>query len=102
MKATGAEEGFRDGMLRQFNALAEKLFRADFTIMVYEAALQIVSFATLVLFLLVGSLQVLDGDLTVGELVAFNTLVVLGNGADHHAALDLGRPADELACCSTA
>ena len=78
VKVTGAEGGFRDGMLKQFNALAEKLFKADFTIMVYEAALQIVSFATLVLFLLVGSLRVLDGDLTIGEFVAFNTLVVLG------------------------
>ncbi|MGH2761728.1 MAG: peptidase domain-containing ABC transporter [Thermoleophilaceae bacterium] len=78
VKVTGAERGFRLGMLKQFNALAEKLFRADFTIMVYEAALQVVSFATLALFLLVGSLRVLADDLTVGEFVAFNTLVVLG------------------------
>ncbi|MGH2783609.1 MAG: peptidase domain-containing ABC transporter, partial [Thermoleophilaceae bacterium] len=78
VKVTGAERGFRHGMLKQFNALAEKLFRADFTIMIYEAALQVVSFATLALFLLVGSLRVLADDLTVGEFVAFNTLVVLG------------------------
>ncbi len=78
VKVTGAEKGFRDGMLKQFGALSEKLFRADFTIMVYEASIGIVGFATLVMFLLVASLQVLAGDLTVGEFVAFNTLIVLG------------------------
>jgi ABC-type bacteriocin/lantibiotic exporter with double-glycine peptidase domain/CRP-like cAMP-binding protein len=77
VKATGAERNFRRAMLNQFNALADKLFRADFLIMVYEAALQMVSFAALALFLLVGSLRVLAGDLTIGEFVAFNTLVVL-------------------------
>ncbi len=80
VKAVGAEEAFRTRMLDQFTSLAKRLFRSDFTIMSYEAATQIVSFASLVLFLFVGSLRVISGDLTIGELVAFNALVLLANG----------------------
>jgi HlyB family type I secretion system ABC transporter len=80
VKAVGAEQAFRTRMLDQFTSLAQRLFRADFTIMTYEAATQIVSFASLILFLFVGALRVLDGALTVGGLVAFNALVLLANG----------------------
>jgi ATP-binding cassette subfamily B protein len=80
VKAVGAEQAFRTRMLDQFTSLAQRLFRADFTIMSYEAATQIVSFASLIIFLFVGALRVLDGAMTVGELVAFNALVLLANG----------------------
>jgi ATP-binding cassette subfamily B protein len=80
VKAVGAEQAFRTRMLDQFTSLARRLFRADFTIMSYEAATQMVSFASLVLFLFVGALRVLSGDLSTGELVAFNALVLLANG----------------------
>jgi ATP-binding cassette subfamily B protein len=80
VKAVGAEEAFRTRMLDQFTSLAKRLFRSDFTIMSYEAMTQIVSFASLVLFLFVGALRVLSGDMTIGELVAFNALVLLANG----------------------
>jgi HlyB family type I secretion system ABC transporter len=80
VKAVGAEHAFRTRMLDQFTSLARRLFRADFTIMSYDAATQLVSFASLVLFLWVGALRVLNGDLQIGELVAFNVLVLLANG----------------------
>ncbi|MDP9491665.1 MAG: cyclic nucleotide-binding domain-containing protein, partial [Actinomycetota bacterium] len=80
VKAVGAEQAFRTRMLDQFTSLAKRLFRADFTIMSYEAATQIVSFASLILFLFVGALRVLGDDMTIGELVAFNALVLLANG----------------------
>lgn len=80
VKAVGAENAFRTRMLDQFTSLAHRLFRADFTIMSYEAATQIVSFASVVLFLWAAALRVLGGDMTVGELVAFNALVLLANG----------------------
>jgi HlyB family type I secretion system ABC transporter len=80
VKAVGAEQAFRRRMLDQFTSLAKRLFRADFTIMSYEAATQIVSFASLVLFLWVGALRVMDGAMTIGELVAFNALVLFANG----------------------
>jgi ATP-binding cassette subfamily B protein len=79
VKAVAAESAFRRRMLDQFTGLANRLFRADFTIMSYEAAIQLVSFTSLALFLWVGALRVLDGAMTVGELVAFNALVLLAN-----------------------
>jgi ATP-binding cassette subfamily B protein len=80
VKAAAGEGPFRGRMLDQFNALARRLFRADFTIMTYEAAIQLVSIGTLILFLFVGSLRVLHDAMSVGELVAFNALVLLANG----------------------
>jgi ABC-type bacteriocin/lantibiotic exporter with double-glycine peptidase domain/CRP-like cAMP-binding protein len=80
VKAAGAEHALRRRMLDQFSSLARRLFRADFTIMSYEAATQLVSLATLVLFLWGAALRVLAGDMTIGELVGFNALVLLANG----------------------
>ncbi len=80
VKAASGESAFRSRMLEQFQALSRRLFRADFTIMSYEAAIQLVSIGTLMLFLFVGSLRVLNGAMDVGELVAFNALVLLANG----------------------
>jgi ATP-binding cassette subfamily B protein len=80
VKAMGAEGALRRLLLGQFNDLSHRLYRADLTVMLYEAALQLVSFLSLALFLWVGALQVLDGQMTVGELVSFNALVLLANG----------------------
>ncbi len=80
VKAVGAEQAFRRRMLDQFTGLANRLFRADFTIMSYEAATEIVGLASVVLFLWAGALRVLGGDLTIGEFVAFNALVLLASG----------------------
>ena len=80
VKAMGAEESLRTRMLGQFNSLADRLFRADFTIMLYEGAVQFVTFLSVALFLWVGAYQVLNGSLSIGELVAFNALVLLANG----------------------
>ena len=71
-------------------ALADRVFRADFLVMAYEGALQLVAFASFGLFLFVGAIEVLDGKLTLGELVAFNALVALANGPMLIAALALG------------
>ncbi|MEP6909482.1 MAG: peptidase domain-containing ABC transporter [Actinomycetota bacterium] len=80
VKAAAGEQAFRSRMLEQFQALSRRVFRADFTIMSYEAAIQLVSIGTLMLFLFVGSLRVLDGAMTLGQLAAFNALVLLANG----------------------
>jgi len=79
VKAMGAEVAFRELMLGQFQRIARRQFRADFTIMVYEGAVGMVTFLTTALFLWVGARQVLDGQLTIGALVAFNALVGLAN-----------------------
>ena len=79
VKAMGAEEALRRQLLTEFQGLTDRLFRADFTAMCFEGAVQLVSFASLAVFLWIGSLQVLSGDLSIGGLVSFNALVVLAN-----------------------
>ena len=80
VKSVGAEHAFRKRMLAQFTTLAHRVFRADFTMMSYEAMISTVTLVTIVLFLWVGSLRVIDGAINIGELVAFNTLVLMANG----------------------
>jgi ATP-binding cassette subfamily B protein len=79
VKAMGAEPSLRRLLTRQFDTLANRVFRADFTIMTYEALVSSVTLLSLGLFLWIGAGQVLDGNLTIGELVAFNSLVLLAN-----------------------
>ncbi|WGI31675.1 peptidase domain-containing ABC transporter [Mycolicibacterium aubagnense] len=80
VKAMGAEESLRRLLLGQFNGLSSQLYRADLTVMTYQALVQVVTFLSLVLFLWIGALQVMRGHLTIGELVSFNALVLLANG----------------------
>ncbi len=80
VKAMGAEPALRKLLLGQFNDLSNRVFRSDLTMMLYEGAIQLVSFLSLTLFLWIGALQVLNHNLSVGGLVAFNALVVLANG----------------------
>jgi len=79
VKASGGEGAFRTAMLNQFHGMARRQFSADFTIMCYEGAIQSVTFLSLVLFLWVGAGEVMKGALTIGGLVAFNSLVALAN-----------------------
>jgi ATP-binding cassette subfamily B protein len=79
VKALGGERGFRQAMLTQFHGMARRQFRADFTMMLYDGAIQMVTLLSLTLFLWVGAQQVMAGRLTIGALVAFNSLVALVN-----------------------
>jgi ABC-type bacteriocin/lantibiotic exporter with double-glycine peptidase domain len=80
VKAMGAEQSLRRLLLGQFDDLSHRLFRADLTMMLYQGAVQTVSFVSLALFLWIGALQVLHHHLTIGGLVSFNALIVLTNG----------------------
>jgi ATP-binding cassette subfamily B protein len=80
VKALAAEEGFRRQLLARFTSLADRLFRSEFLVMTYQGAIQFVTLLSLALFLFAGGLLVIDGQLTVGQFVAFNTLVLLANG----------------------
>ena len=80
VKARGAEHALQTVMKRQFDALADRVYRSDLAFMRYDAAVSLVTFLTLALVLWAGGLFVLGGDLSIGELVAFNGLVVLANG----------------------
>jgi ATP-binding cassette subfamily B protein len=77
VKVMGAEPGLRRAMLRNFESLQDKLFRADFAMMVYAGLVQAATFAVFAVFLWFGAHQVISGSLTVGELVTFNALVLL-------------------------
>jgi HlyB family type I secretion system ABC transporter len=79
VKAMGAESTLRGSMLGQFHGLARRQFNADFTLMSYQGAIQMVTFLTTALFLWVGAHQVMNGTLTIGGLVAFSSLVALAN-----------------------
>ena len=79
VKAVGGEPMFRQLMLQQFQRVAHKLFRADFTTMSYDAATDAIVFLGLGLFLWAGAQEVLAGRLTIGGLIAFNSLVALAS-----------------------
>ncbi|ETW25238.1 peptidase domain-containing ABC transporter [Mycobacterium gastri] len=79
VKAMGAEESLRRIMLNQFNDLSDKVYRADRMLMLFNGAVQLISFLSLALFLWLGALQVLHHHLTVGGLITFNALVLLTN-----------------------
>jgi len=80
VKAMGAEAGLRNLMLREFHELADRQFKATFTRMTYDGAIQTVTFLNLILFLFAGAHQVMNGAMTVGGLIAFNSLVAMANG----------------------
>jgi ABC-type bacteriocin/lantibiotic exporter with double-glycine peptidase domain len=48
-------------------------------VLAYQGALQLVTFASFGLFLLVGAIEVVHGQLTLGRFVAFNALIALAN-----------------------
>lgn len=78
-KSAGAEEGLRRGIRNEFAQLADRVFRSDWILMFYDAAVQVAGFLLFVLFLWVGALLVASGDLSIGQLVAINSLVLLAN-----------------------
>ncbi len=80
VKAMGAEDGLRRRMAYEFSELREKLLRADITGMVYEGLVSTVTFFVYGVFLFFGALLVLHHQLTIGQFVSFNGLVLLANG----------------------
>lgn len=80
VKAMGAEEGLRWRMAYEFGELRDKLLRADITSMIYEGLVNSVAFFVYMVFLFAGALLVLHNQLTIGQFVSFNGLVLLANG----------------------
>ncbi|HEX4108240.1 MAG TPA: peptidase domain-containing ABC transporter [Solirubrobacteraceae bacterium] len=79
VKALGREEGMQRVLVENLSELARRMFRSEFTLMAYESVAQIVTFLTVVAFLFIGALEVLGHHLTIGGLVAFNSLILLAN-----------------------
>jgi ATP-binding cassette subfamily B protein len=79
VKAMGAEEGMRRMLVENLRELGRRMFRSDFTIMAYEGVASVATFLTVVAFLFIGALEVLAHNMTIGGLIAFNSLVLLAN-----------------------
>ncbi len=80
VKTAGAEPGMRRNILDEFRRLADKVFNSDFVMMSYDAAVQLATFVIFVAFLWIAALLALNGNLSVGQVVAINSLVLLANG----------------------
>jgi len=78
-KSAGAEVGLQRGIRDEFNRLADRVFHGDWVMMFYSAGVQVAGFLLFVLFLWVGALLVASGKLSIGQLVAINSLVLLAN-----------------------
>lgn len=81
VKAGAAELGFRDNMLRQFLQVSQQQFRGNFLVMAYDSALQAIGLISLLAFLWFGAQQVIAGTLSVGALIAFNSLLAMAAAA---------------------
>jgi ATP-binding cassette subfamily B protein len=77
VKALGAEPAFRRLLLDQFHRVAGRVFLSDFLVMGYEAAIDTLTSLGIGMFLWAGAYEVLGGRLTIGALMAFNSLVAL-------------------------
>ena len=79
VKALGAESALREKMLNEFHSVAHKQFKSSFLLMNYEGAVQTVGFLSLAMFLFFAAQQVMAGNMTIGAMVAFNSLVAMAN-----------------------
>src|SRR6476661_1112047 len=66
VKAAAAESSFRDTMLNEFLSVSQKLFKATFIVMSWDSVLQTIGLLSTAIFLWVGAMQVIHGNLTVG------------------------------------
>ncbi len=81
VKAASAEGAFRNNMLGQFLSTAEQSFRSTFFFMFYDNAVETIGLVSTALFLWAGATMVMNGRLTVGAFVAFNSLAMMAYAA---------------------
>ncbi|MBV1860774.1 MAG: ATP-binding cassette domain-containing protein, partial [Nannocystaceae bacterium] len=79
VKAMGAEGALRQRMLDAFHKLAVRQFRADFSMLAYDAGVSALNFLIMATFLVLGAWKAMEGELTVGALVAVNALVAMAS-----------------------
>src|SRR5207244_904763 len=77
VKAASAESAFRDAMLNEFLSVSQKLFKSSFIVMSYDSVLQSIGLLSTAIFLWVGAMQVVHGNLSVGGFVAFSSLTAM-------------------------
>lgn len=79
VKAAAAEDAVQSLMLRRFTDLAGRVFRADLVMALYQGITMFLTFAGFAVFLWASAIEVTHGRLSVGGLVTFTSLVLLGN-----------------------
>src|SRR5258708_12689032 len=77
VQADAAESSFRDTMLNDFLSVSQKLFKATFIVMSWDSVLQTIGLLSTAIFLWVGAIQVIHGNLSVGGFVAFSSLTAM-------------------------
>jgi len=77
VKAASAEGAFRDALLNEFLSVSQKLFKSTFIVMSWDSVLQTIGLLSTAIFLWVGALQVVHGNLSVGGFVAFSSLTAM-------------------------
>jgi HlyB family type I secretion system ABC transporter len=77
VKAASAEGAFRDAMLNEFLSVSQKFFKSTFIVMSWDSMLQTIGLVSTAIFLWVGALQVVHGNLSVGGFVAFSSLTAM-------------------------
>lgn len=80
VKLVGAEETTRRRIIGEFDRLRRRLLSADIVRLIFDGVGEIVGFVVFALFLYLGISEVISGDLTLGEFVAFNALVAFASG----------------------
>ena len=81
VKAAAAELSFRNSMLNEFLSVLRRMFRSNFILMSYDGVIQTIGLLSTALFLWVGALKVMEGQLTVGAFVAFSSLTAMAYAA---------------------
>jgi ATP-binding cassette subfamily B protein len=79
VKSMGAEGGLLRRMTHDFSLVRDKQYHADLATMAYEGLVSSVNYLIYGLFLVLGAYEVLQHQLTLGQFVAFSSLVVLAN-----------------------
>ena len=77
VKASAAEASFRSQLLGNFLSISRKTFRSTFATMIYDSMVHLVSLGGASLFLYFGAKAVINGNMTIGSFVAFNSLILL-------------------------
>jgi HlyB family type I secretion system ABC transporter len=81
VKAASAELAFREAMLTEFLAVANKMFRSNFIVMSYDGILQTIGLVSTGLFLWFGAHIVIAGQMSIGGFVAFGSLSAMAYAA---------------------
>ncbi len=79
VKTGGGETAMRARILAEFQSLKHQVYRADFQMMSLGAVSQLVGVLMYLVFVWISALLVLDGTLTIGDMLAVNSLVLMAN-----------------------